>query len=193
MVGVRRFDEDGVLDRVAELFWRQGYEATSIQDLEAQTRLGRGSLYNAFGDKAALFRRALARYGATQGPPLQHLAQPDARAGLAALLNAIVARMDQPGRPRGCLFTNTCVQGAEEAGVGPGMATGVRALEDVLAARFEQARAEGQMAPEADVRALARFYSVVIQGLGVSHRVLGDRATLDDTVAAAMLAWPSPT
>src|SRR5271154_5098478 len=112
MAGVRRFDREDVLDRAALVFWRDGFQATSIQDLEAATGLGRGSLYNAFGDKASLFRAVLSRYAETQGgPPLLHLADPDVLAGLSRMLHEIAGRMGEPGRPRGCLITNTCVNG----------------------------------------------------------------------------------
>src|SRR5258707_15806395 len=112
MAGVRRFDREEVLDSAALLFWRNGFDGTSVQDLEVATGLGRGSLYNAFGDKAGLFRAALARYAEQQGgPPLRHLADTDVFAGLSRMLREIVDRMREPGRPRGCLVTNTCANG----------------------------------------------------------------------------------
>lgn len=58
----KAFDEDAVLDRAAELFWTQGYEATSISDLEERLGVGRQSLYDTFGDKRRLFLRAIERY-----------------------------------------------------------------------------------------------------------------------------------
>jgi AcrR family transcriptional regulator len=67
MVGTKQFDHDTVVDRAMTLFWRQGYGGTSIHDLEKATRLRRGSLYNAFGDKQGLFVAALKRYEVTIG------------------------------------------------------------------------------------------------------------------------------
>src|SRR3954470_7290848 len=58
----RSFDEDQVLDQIMMLFWRKGYEATGLVDLEQATSLGRQSLYGAFGDKRALFLRIVERY-----------------------------------------------------------------------------------------------------------------------------------
>ncbi len=69
MARPREFDRDQVVDRAVEVFWRQGFEATSIQDLVEATGLNRGSLYNTFGDKAGLFEAALERYMA--GAPTQ--------------------------------------------------------------------------------------------------------------------------
>jgi TetR/AcrR family transcriptional repressor of nem operon len=58
----RSFDEDQVLDRAMLLFWKKGYEATGLSELEQATGLGRQSLYGAFGDKRALFLRIVERY-----------------------------------------------------------------------------------------------------------------------------------
>ena len=58
----REFDEDGVLERALHVFWRLGYEATSVTDLMEATGLAKGSLYKAFGDKRSLFLKALDRY-----------------------------------------------------------------------------------------------------------------------------------
>jgi TetR/AcrR family transcriptional regulator, transcriptional repressor for nem operon len=66
----RHFDEQDVVDRAMELFWTEGYEATSVTDLTAQLGVHSGSLYRTFGDEHALFVRALGRYRETQAIPL---------------------------------------------------------------------------------------------------------------------------
>jgi hypothetical protein len=62
MARPREFDEAEALERAMGVFWSQGYEATSVEDLVGSTGLNRGSLYAAFGDKNALFLRALEHY-----------------------------------------------------------------------------------------------------------------------------------
>ena len=186
-----RFDREDVLDCAARVFWRQGYDATSIQDLEAATKLGRGSLYNAFGDKAALFRAVLVRYGETEGAaPLRHLDDPDVFRGLSRMLYEITERMDAPGRPRGCLITNTCATGGGGVSTDAQITEKVRAMEALLEAAFCRARAQGQLAEEVDPLQLSRFYCGIVQSLGVMHRALGDCATLRDIVAVALSKWP---
>jgi TetR/AcrR family transcriptional regulator, transcriptional repressor for nem operon len=66
----RRFDEQDIIDHAMELFWTRGYEATSVADLTAELGVHPGSLYRTFGDKHALFLRALARYRETQARAL---------------------------------------------------------------------------------------------------------------------------
>lgn len=58
----REFDETAVLDAATDVLWKRGFEATSIRDLAERTGLTTASLYNAFGDKRALYKRVLERY-----------------------------------------------------------------------------------------------------------------------------------
>lgn len=191
MTGVIQFDRDAALADAARVFWRQGYGATSVQDLEAATSLGRGSLYNAFGGKKALFLAALERYSeAVAAPLLGHLAAPDVGAGIEAMLMEIVARVDEPGRPRGCLLTNTCLESGGAPEVETFVAAAMRAKETALEAAILRARDQGEIEPDADPRALARFYAAVMQSLGLLHKALVERERLEDVVKVALAAWP---
>ena len=62
MARPREFDERAVLDAAVQCFWARGYEATSVRDLAQGMGLTSASLYNAFGDKRSLYRRALDHY-----------------------------------------------------------------------------------------------------------------------------------
>src|ERR1700761_9117843 len=64
MVGVRQFDEQEVIALALDVFWRKGLNDATMQDLAAATGVQRGSLYNAYGDKEAIFLRAFDRYAA---------------------------------------------------------------------------------------------------------------------------------
>ena len=186
----REFDHETVLDRAGQLFWRQGYEAVSVQDLESATGLGRGSLYNAFGDKERLFLAVLERYVGKYGAtPFQHLAAPDVREGVALMLEAIIRRMGDPANPRGCLLTNASL-GSGSARIDAEVAGKVRDMETMLEAAIGRARDEGQIPADTDVRRLARFYCAVSQSLGVMHKANGDVEELRDIARAAMSAWP---
>src|SRR5262249_36617440 len=111
MVGTRQFDHDAVVDRAMMMFWRKGYGGTSIDDLEKATRLRRGSLYNAFGDKQGLFVAALKRYETTVGQErTKQLSNLDPYRAIEGFLDILVAKMSEPSRPRGCLHTNTSLE-----------------------------------------------------------------------------------
>ncbi len=92
----RDFDVDAALDAAVELFWRQGYEATSVRGLADAMGIQLGSFYAAFESKDVCFRRALARYVATQGLPTKP--SPD------AIRTWLLAIVDPSRQPRGCLL-----------------------------------------------------------------------------------------
>jgi len=192
MAREREFDRETVLDRAAELFWRLGYDVVSVQELEAATGLGRGSLYNAFGDKESLFVAALDRYVEKYGAaPFRHLTGRDVAKGIRLMLDAIIERMSDPANPRGCLLTNTSLAfGTGSSRIDGEIAKKVRAMEAVLEEAIRRARDEGQIPADSDPKQLARFYCAVAQSLGVTHKALGDAAALRDIAAVAMKSWP---
>ena len=194
MVGVKQFDHDKVVDRAMVLFWRQGYGATSIQDLERATKLRRGSLYNAFGDKEGLFVAALKRYEATVGlARVRQLSHPDPYRAIKGFLDILVAQMSDPKQPRGCLHTNTSLEFPSAPDVVLRIiAERTSAIEGAIYAVLRRAQAEGALDLAADTRALAHFYLGVAKGIGVLHKVFGDVSMLRDIVDVAISKWPHP-
>jgi TetR/AcrR family transcriptional repressor of nem operon len=188
MARPREFEADRVLETATGVFWARGYEHASLDDLCAATGLSRSSLYAAFGDKRALYLRALARYeagsvariaAALEGRPL--------RAGLEAFLRGLIdSIVEGPGR-RGC-FIGNCA--AEMARLDRAAAARVRAslarIEDSFHAALAAAKSRGELAPGADPRALARFLTAGVQGLRLFGKANPDRGALQD-VASVLL------
>jgi TetR/AcrR family transcriptional regulator, transcriptional repressor for nem operon len=194
MAGVKQFDEDAVLERAMRLFWARGYEATTISDLLAATRLNRGSLYGAFGDKERLFLTALDRYiGSFGRAMLDELSEPEPRRALEKMFEAIIRRTCDPAFPRGCLMTNTALEcrGAGET-VNRKVAAMLAAQESAIYQVLRRAQLAGSLAPAQDARALARFFTGVAQGMNVVHKAGADAAVLRDMAAVAMSAWQAP-
>ena len=93
MAGVKQFDRDDLLDHAMTVFWRNGYQATSIQDLVEATGVNRGSLYATFGDKRGLFLAVIEHYSDRFGKPVMaELNDPDPRRAIERMLEAIVGR-----------------------------------------------------------------------------------------------------
>jgi TetR/AcrR family transcriptional repressor of nem operon len=194
MAGIRQFDHDSVVDRAMMLFWRRGYGGTSVQDLEKATRLRRGSLYNAFGDKQGLFVAALRRYETTVGQErIKQLSNPDPYRAVQGFLDTLVMQMSEPSRPRGCLHTNTSLElpNAPDE-VLRIIAERTAGIEGAIYLVLRRAQADGTLDRAADARALARFYLGVAKGIGVLHKVFGDASALRDIVKTAMSKWPHP-
>ena len=116
----REFDDDAVLEALIQLFWQQGYEATSMSDIVEATGLSKSSLYNTFGSKDELFERALNRYVDQRSAMLTD-AVANGTQGLAdveAFFDLVWAEVDTMDDHRGCLAVNTSTElGQRDAGV----------------------------------------------------------------------------
>lgn len=193
MARPREFDEDQVLDRALDVFWRRGYGATSVEDLTAATGLGRGSLYAAFGDKEALFLICLRRYHLRgQGAVLQALRDPDPRQGITRAFAEMAARLSDPGHPPGCMQTNTVLENASVSEAVTRLNTA--AVAEFQAALYEvlcRAQALGQLRPGQDPLALAQFFTTLALGLTVSSKHSSDPAMLRNTVQTALSLFES--
>lgn len=183
------FEREVVLDRAMRAFWSRGYEATSIQHLVERTGIQRGSLYGAFGDKRGLFLATIEYYDRVMTAKL--LATLDAPgSGLGAIRRFFRLKVDaaqERSRPRGCLVTNSAT---ELASRDRRTASRIGATLGRIEAAFHRAVIRGQQAgeidPERDARALARFLTSSAQGLSVMAKASPERAPLEDIVKVTL-------
>ena len=108
----KSFDEDAVVGKAMKVFWEKGYAATSINDLIEGTGVGRGSLYNAFGGKQALFVQALSKYYAeNHRATLAELeALDDPLNAIRGLFNAVLQETIEDKEKKGCFLINTTLE-----------------------------------------------------------------------------------
>jgi len=189
----RSFDADEALDRALRVFWRKGYEGTSLPDLTKAMRINRPSLYAAFGNKEDLFRKVVDRYDS--GPAAytrEALERPTARHVVERLLDGAVDLLTDPRNPGGCLM----VQGALAAGtagepvrraLAERRAAGVAALRR----RFRRAIVEGDLPAGADAAVLARFVATAMHGLAVQAASGASRKELRRVRDMFLRGWPS--
>ncbi|MDB4946149.1 MAG: transcriptional regulator, TetR family [Labilithrix sp.] len=189
----KAFDEQEALDAAMRVFWRQGYEGTSLSDLTAAMGINRPSLYATFGNKEALFRRAVERYLAGPGAAIMAaLEQPTAREAVAELLRIHVEAPGEQGRPLGCLMINAglgCSMEAEP--LRDELAKTRQASVVALRKRLERAQREGDLPAGAKPGALAFFVWTVLHGISVQAVSGATRAQLREAAALAMRAWPA--
>ena len=182
MVGVRQFDEDAVIATALDVFWRKGLHDATMQDLAAATGVQRGSLYNAYGDKEAIFLRAFDRYAQQfLDTAAKALAGDDVAAKLRSFFDVIIVNMTSGSPSRGCLTTRTAL----DAGIS---SEEVRRRVQGLLERLEQiASAAIGSAPGkpagVDANRLARVVVTFTRGLAVMERAGNSRKQLRETAA----------
>lgn len=192
MTGKPQFDESAVIAAAVQVFWRHGYAAASISDLTEATGLSRSSLYQRFGDKDGLFREALAAYLERVLRRMEAAEGETARARLDALLRGFVAK-PSAGRPAGCLIARSCTELAELSPEGRGAASTAAARErEVLAKLLQEAKANGELAEDADVEAMSWHYFGVLQAVLNLPAAGADPDTIGRMIDVAMSAWREP-
>ena len=191
MAGVKKFDQEEIIDRALEVFWQQGYEATSIHDLVEATGIGSGSLYGTFGDQEKLFLAVLDRYSEKSAATFMNaLNDPNPRRALEGMFEQLIERMSNPGYPRGCLTTNTCVEspGGDEV-IARKVAEKIAGMESVIYQVLLRAQAEGSLAPGRDIRALALFFAGTVRRIAVMNKASADPSVIRDIAKVALSVW----
>jgi AcrR family transcriptional regulator len=190
----RSFDADKALDRALHVFWRKGYEGASLSDLTDAMGINRPSMYAAFGNKEALFRKVLDRYA--EGPASHSrkaLDEPTSGAVVENLLRGTAAVLTSPKNPGGCLW----VQGALACGSNSeSMRNELIARrvsgEAALRRRLQRAKSEGDLPVDANPASLARFIVTIIQGMSVQAAGGATRQELERVIPIALQSWPEP-
>ncbi|MES9519459.1 TetR/AcrR family transcriptional regulator [Streptomyces capoamus] len=190
MARTKEFDPDAALQSALELFWRRGYEATSMADLVEHLGIGKASLYATFGSKHELYLRALDRYGQGQDPRLtRELSAPGpVLPAVRALVRRFAAEAAADAtREQGCLVTNTAVELApHDRAAARRVERSWDTLETLLHSALVRARAQGELAGDRDPLALARLLLVLLQGLRVVGKASADPARVRDAAEQAL-------
>lgn len=187
MARTKGFDLDEAVDKALEVFWAHGYAGTTPQQLVDALGIGRGSLYNAFTSKHALYERALRRYYERETVRLiEVLDGPGpARDRLRTALNLVVAAAIEDRR--GCLITNAAVESADSDEIVHHL---VRRTFDRQEAAFRSTIEEGQRAGEiaenAGADALAAFFLTTINGIRVLAKADPDPRRLTTLAETAL-------
>jgi Transcriptional regulator len=183
----KEFDEDAVLLKAMKLFWAQGYEKTSMQDLVEQMGIHRRSIYDTFGDKHALYLRALKRYSDTVWNSIEQRAQSSqsAQAAIRSVMEAAVDRNEE--RPPGCLMVNTAVELALhdpelEACVNQSWS----GTEELFRNLIIQGQQAGELSASLDAELLAPYLNNSLIGLRVMAKTQYNREKLKQIIATTM-------
>ncbi len=187
----RQFDEEAVIKAMTSLFWRQGFAATSLDDIAVATGLNRPSLYRVFGNKVEMYVTCLDLFAErmTQLSEDAFAGADTLEAGLSGfylgLLDVYYSGSDEAGG-LGCLvFSNAVTEAPSHEAIQNAVATGLEWVRTVLRANIVRHR------PEQDETAIDMAADVAVSaflGLGVQVRSGKDRRDVERTVRNTVAA-----
>ncbi|MBB6144159.1 AcrR family transcriptional regulator [Silvibacterium bohemicum] len=192
MARPRVFDIDKAIEIATDLFWRNGYEQTSLANLTQAMGITPPSFYFAFQSKDNLFWRVIEHYQATYlGFMEEALRQPTARGVAEGVLYGSANTYSDALHPRGCLIVNCSLPCSDDAiEIRRELAKRGRVRQAKLRKRFRDAKSAGDLPPDSDPDELTRFILVVRWGMAMDSQAGASRKDLHRTVARAMQAWP---
>jgi AcrR family transcriptional regulator len=168
----RCFDTDDVLDKATRVFWKKGYDATTIDDLVEAMGIGRPSLYAIFGDKEAVFKQCLSRYATAIGDRLRDTlnVHADVREAIRAFLIESIQNVTRDETTLGCLSGSVAAV-VDNPAIRQSVADSVRIATGHVAARLAAAVAEGQLPGDFPVEQKAKQVVDMSLAFGLRARI----------------------
>lgn len=185
----KEFNITKAIEQARDLFWLQGYEATSIQDLVDHLGISRSSLYNTFKDKHSLFLMTLDQYEASNGAQLAAMFNQlgFSKATIEQLFESQIDNLLSDEHCRGCFMSNSTAELAHcDAKVASRANRRRVKSEELFYQAVVNSQAAGELSREQDARALARFLVSTMQSLAVTVKTRPDRQVLEDIVKVTL-------
>ncbi len=185
------FDREAALKEAMLLFWRYGYEATSLSQLTAAMGITPPSLYAAFGDKKRLFLEAVDRYMALPITVPGDIEAMSAREAVWFMFREAATRLTGTETPPGCMLTSSAMNCSDSASDVQAALAKIRCgIEGAIRARIQRDIGAGVLAKDTDATSLASLATAVMQGMSTQSRDGADRAKLLAMAKVSMRAWP---
>ena len=189
----REFCTEEALAAALRVFWTRGYEGASMAELTEAMGITKPSLYAAFGNKEALFRKALDLYEREKlGYMETALSAPTAREVAERLLRGALEMQSGTCDPKGCLgIISSVASGPEAESIRSEVIARRASSHRLLVERFERAQAEGELPDTMDPEGLARYLLAILQGLSLQAGSGASCSELKDLVETSMKLWPT--
>jgi TetR/AcrR family transcriptional regulator, transcriptional repressor for nem operon len=188
MARTKRFDPKQALAAAMHVFWRLGYENTSLDVLMAEMGIARQSLYDTFGDKRSLYLKALGHYRDETNASMRRLfsSAPTVKEGFAQLLFGLSAE-SRAQHARGCLLLSANMErAAGDSVITDFLRRNQAEIESIFREALRHAQSSGELSRKQDPAALARFFVVTIQGMRALARLKSDRRALEEVAKVAL-------
>jgi TetR/AcrR family transcriptional regulator, transcriptional repressor for nem operon len=190
MARTKEFNPEKSLDAAVEVFWESGYERASLDALMDKMGVARQSLYDTFGDKRALYLKALERYRDRNQAYLREILEGDraVKKAFARILSDLIEGSRRE-HERGCLLLSANVElAAHDEEVAKLLRENQAAVEEIFARALRRARKRGEINAKKDPDALARYFATTVQGMRATARLDHDRKALKSVATIALAA-----
>ena len=181
----QQYNTEAVIDSAMNLFWRRGYEATSMRDLTSRMELSRSSFYQAFGSKHALFLRCIEYYHQVTISQMQERLD-SSESGfdfISRTLTQVITEDNEVTNPRGCLVTNSASEFAQsDAQVASCIFKCLQAYQDIFSLAIVKGQGDGSLKYSKDPVLLARFLVSNMSGLRIMLKAGTSREALEEMV-----------
>jgi len=194
MARPREFDEPAVLEAATDLFWTNGFEATSTRDLCARTGLTPSSMYAAFGDKRRLYRRTLQHYLERLRDKMDRLEEALAPgAAITGFFQDTIERSVADTSNRGCMLVNSALEASpQDSELRDAIASEMALIEEFFRARIVAGQRRGDIPRDQSANGAARQLLTVLIGVRVLARVRPDEQLLRGAVDRTLEALGVP-
>jgi TetR/AcrR family transcriptional repressor of nem operon len=189
MARTKAFDETETLSKAMNLFWKQGYAATSVQDLVDHLGINRASLYDTFGGKEALFVKSFELYRKINTEALQRFLQsePNVKTGFSNLFSIAINQALTDEDKKGCFVVNTTTELVpNDEKILDSLEQNKNQIENLFFEYLKKGRESGQLLTQQDLKSLASLLFTIYNGLKVVSKVRPNKKELSASINVAM-------
>ena len=183
----KEFDEDAVLHKAMRLFWEQGYEKTSMQELVSHMGIHKKSMYDTFGDKQSLYVKTLKRYSEMSEQSVKR-GMADTRSAKEAIrLLFEMAIQQQEELPGGCFVVNTAVELAKhDSEAIDWVHLKWTDTEQLIQDLIVEGQQSGEFSKTLNAEGLSHYFINALIGLRVMAKTISDREKLRQIIEMNM-------
>lgn len=189
MPRVKLFDENEVLTKAMNLFWKQGYSATSVRDLVSHLGINRASLYDTFGDKEQLFKKSFELYRKTsnEGLTLFFQSQSNVRDGFSKLFNSAIEEAILDKDRKGCFVVNITTELIpNDETLFKVLESNKRDVENLFFEFLKKGKENGQLKDNKDLKSISSLFYTLYSGIKVVSKIETNKKELTNSVNLAL-------
>ncbi len=189
MPRVKQFDQEEVLEKAINLFWKNGFHATSMQDLVDTLGINRASIYDTFGSKRAQFDLTIDRYKDQNAQKVHEFLQRhvNVREGIHLLFELSVEEVLDEGKPNGCFIVNTTSELSDDEHLSKKLSENKEVFENIYHDYLKYGVDENQISPYKDLKEISAYLFTLQAGLKVISKITQDREELMKIVSTGLM------